>query len=181
MFGFVFGTLCLFGLFATLRRRRMWGHAYGWGGHGFGGHGWGSHGFGGHGFAPFAAYPPWARRRGRSAYWLRQIFEQMDTTPGQEKAIVKSIESFKEHMAVSRNELHDVRKQVAQALGGDVLDESVLSAALDRVEELIARTKLELTTALTEVHASLDGRQRKELAELISEGLVGRRFGYERF
>ena len=48
--------------------------------------------------------------------------------------------------------------------------EAVLSAALEKVDSLMARTKLELTTALTEIHASLDGEQRRELAELIAEG-----------
>jgi Spy/CpxP family protein refolding chaperone len=177
MFGFVFGTICLIGLFATLRRRAMWSYAYGMG-------------YGGYRSA-FYGYPPWARHRhghgyGRGysprSFWLRSVFEQLDTTPGQEKAIVKSIDGLTDHMASSRRELGEVRKEVAQALGGDVLDESVLTAALERVEDLIAKTKLELVQALTAIHASLDGKQRRELAELISDGLPrGGHYGFSRF
>jgi Spy/CpxP family protein refolding chaperone len=172
MFGFVFGTVCLVALFATLRRRHMWGYAHGFG-HGHHHH----HGF--HGYRR----DPWMYRPGgfggqRGRYWLRAVFEQMNTTPGQEKAIVKSIDMFAEHMASGRHELVEVRKQVAQALGGDELDESVLSAALDRVEDLIAKTKLDLVQTLTDIHASLDGKQRKELAELISDGMLRPRYGF---
>jgi uncharacterized membrane protein len=175
MIGFVFGTVCLVALLATVRRRHMWSHyAYGMGHHGF------HHGHGHYGF------PPWARQArvrygSRKSYWVHALFEQLDTTPGQEKAILKSMETFTEQMAHGRTELVAVRKQVAQALGGDQLDESVLSAALEKVEDLIAKTKLELTHTLTEIHASLDGQQRKLLAELISDGLTPRNFGFGRF
>jgi uncharacterized membrane protein len=98
------------------------------------------------------------------------LFERLDTTPGQEKVIMKGLDSITDQMESGRRELRDVRRQVAQALGGDVLDEAVLSAALEKVDSLMAKTKLELTTALTEIHAALDGEQRRELAELIAEG-----------
>ncbi|MEY4575748.1 MAG: hypothetical protein RL701_451, partial [Pseudomonadota bacterium] len=159
---------------ATVRRRHMWSHyAYGMSY----GHHHGHYGF-----------PPWAhglqrrrRQTSRKSYWVHALFEQLDTTPGQEKAILKSMETFTEQMAHGRGELVAVRKQVAQALGGDELDESVLSAALEKVEDLIVKTKLELTQTLTEIHASLDGQQRKLLAELIADGLTPRNFGFERF
>jgi len=170
MFGFVFGTLCLIGLFALLRRRHHYRFAhYACGpGHGFG-------------YVAPSGDSPWVRRsRRRRGDWIRDMFEQLDTTPGQEKAILKSIEALRQQMTNGRSELDAVRKQVAQALGGDELDETILSAALERVEDLIAQTKLELMRALTEVHASLDGNQRKELAEMIADGFVPRRYNYER-
>ena len=157
MFGVFFGTLCLVGLFATLKHRR---HGYAFGGpFGFGRH---SH----------YGRPPWAERfaRERKRWWLRSLFERLDTTPGQEKLIMKGIDAVTDQMETGRRELRDVRRQVAQALGGDVLDEAVLGAALERVETLMAQSKLELTHALTEIHAALDGEQRRELAELIAEG-----------
>ena len=157
MFGVFFGTLCLVGLFATLKHRR---HGYAFGGP----FGLGRHSHYGH--------PPWAERfaRERRRWWLRGLFERLDTTPGQEKVIMKGIDAVTDQMETGRRELRDVRRQVAQALGGDVLDEAVLSTALERVEDLMAKSKLELTHALTEIHAALDGEQRRELAELIAEG-----------
>ena len=173
MIGFVFGTVCLVLLFAKLRRRHYGYYAYGMG------RGYGDHG-------AYYGYPPWVShvrdfRYGRhrhTRFWLRAAFERLETTPGQEKAIMKSIHGFEEHLLHGRSELTDVRKQVAQALGGDELDETILSAALERVEDLIAKTKLDLAQMLTEIHASLDGQQRKALAELVADGFSRRSFGF---
>lgn len=166
MFGLFFGTVCLFLLIGTLRHRH-----YAWG------YGWGRH-FGHYHYG----HPPWGGfRHARRRFFIRSLFEQLDTTPGQEKAIVKTIGTLTEHLANSREELQDVRKQVAQALGGDVLDESALTAALDRVEGLIRKAKGELAEALQEVHGSLDGTQRRMLAEFIAEGMAHPGFRYGRF
>jgi len=165
MFGVFFGIVCLVGLFATLRHGR-YGYAFG------GPFGFRRHGHYGH--------PPWAARfaREKRRWFLRNLFERLDTTPGQEKVIMKGIDAISDQMETGRRELRDVRRQVAQALGGDVLDEAVLGSALERVEDLMAKTKLELTQALMEVHAALDGEQRRELAELIAEGPRGRDYRY---
>jgi uncharacterized membrane protein len=174
MIGFVFGTVCLVLLLAKLRRRAHYGaYAYGMG------RGCGDYG-------AYYGYPPWARRvrdfgngrHQRTRLWLRAAFERLETTPGQEKAIMKSVHGFEEQLLHGRGELTEVRKQVAQALGGDELDETILSAALVRVEDLIAKTKLDLAQMLTEIHASLDGQQRKALAELVAEGVSRRSFGF---
>jgi Spy/CpxP family protein refolding chaperone len=161
MFGFIFGTVCLFVLIGTLRRGRR---GYAWR-RGFYGHHHG-HEYGGR------------RRAGRSRFATRWLFEQLDTTPGQEKAIVRTIDALRENMVQGRDELTHMRRDVAQAIGGDVLDQSALDAAAGRVEGMIAKAKSELTQALIEVHTTLDGRQRKELAELIVEGPSRSGMGY---
>lgn len=173
MLGFVFGTVCLLVLVAKLRRRAHYGYAYGMG-------------RGACDAGAYYGYPPWAgRMRGmghgrhaRMRLWLRGLFERLETTPGQEKAIMKSIHGLEERLVDGRGELREVRKQVAQALGGDELDETILSAALVRVEDLIAKTKLDLVQMLTDIHASLDGRQRKELAEIVAEGMGPTSLGF---
>jgi hypothetical protein len=167
MFGFLFGTLCLFGIFATLRHARYgyFGHGAGWGG-------------------------DWGRRRhgsGRGRGWRRPrflarwMFERLDTTPGQEKAITRTIEDLRDQVISGRGEFVTARKEVAQAIGGDVLDAEVLNSALGRVERLLVKTKADFTHALTDVHSVLDGRQRKELAELIADGPAGFGYGYGRY
>jgi len=158
MFGFIIGTVCLIALASTLR------HQYGFA--------WGC-GYGGRNFSRFGG-PPWAARQGRQRWFLRRVFEQLDTTPGQEKVIVKHVDGLMDHMASGRRELTDVRREVAQVLRGETVDEASLHAALVKVEDLLAKTKLELTQALTEIHASLDPEQRRDLADMLSYGPRGR-------
>jgi Spy/CpxP family protein refolding chaperone len=168
MFGLIFGMVCLFALIHTLR------HHYGFA--------WG-YGYGGRGRGRCGGGPPWSRasggagrgfREGRQRWFLRRLFEQLDTTPGQEKVIVKHVDSWMDNVATGRRELTDVRRQVAQALQGEALDEASLNAALEKVDDMLAKTKLELTQALSEIHASLDPHQRRELADLLSYGPRGR-------
>jgi Spy/CpxP family protein refolding chaperone len=172
MFGFLFGMLCLFGLFASLRHARYGycGQGGGWGG------GWGQrrHGFG------FGFGSGRGRGRRRPRFLARWLFEQLDTTPGQERAISRTMDDLREHVSSGRGEFTTARKEVAQAFGGDVLDAEVLNGALGRIEALLAKTKADFSQALLDVHSVLDGRQRKELAELIAEGPENFRYGYGR-
>jgi len=168
--------LCLIvvaiGAFAFFKAAR---HRYAWGAYGScGGPFFGS--FGSRIWGDYSS--PWARGRFRRAHsrrarwrarrWLEALFERLDTSPRQERTIVDAMDKFWDHLTEGRSELSAVRKQVAEALASDQLDEGALGAALARVEDLIAKTKLELANVLTEVHASLDGEQRKELAGLLS-------------
>jgi Spy/CpxP family protein refolding chaperone len=171
MFGLIIGTLCLVALIGTVRRARYGYFAYGH--HGYGrGFGYG-HGLRGH-------CGPWQMQRSRTRWPLRWIFERLDTTPGQEKAIAKSLEELRDNVREGRTEIVQARKEVAEALGGDVLDQDVMKGALDRVEGLLQKTRAELTQTLVEVHTALDGSQRKELAELIAGGWPRSAHGYGR-
>jgi hypothetical protein len=157
MFGILIGTICLFALFGVLRRGRY--HYFG------------------HGYGPHRDYGRWGRRRTGQRLALRWLFEELDTTPGQEKAILRSVETLRENLSGGRGEFDLARKEVAEALGGDVLDESILTAALARVDGLLAKARSELFQALSDVHAALDGNQRKALAEMIAD-FRGHRLGY---
>jgi Spy/CpxP family protein refolding chaperone len=158
MFGFIMGTVCLLALAATLRHH----YGYAWScGHG--------------GMYERVGRGPFGGRQQRQRWMLRRVFEQLDTTPGQEKVIVKHVDGWLDQAATGRRELADVRRQVAQALSADVLDEATLSAALQRVDDMLAKAKLDLAQALTEIHASLDPQQRRDLADLLSYGPRGRR------
>lgn len=171
MFGLFFGTLCLLGLIAMMRRRHFahyafahglgYGHGpFGWRGHG---HGYGyGHGYGGHG-------------PGRAHRARRFLFEVLDTTPGQEKVIKQAADNVLDAMDGAGDELQAARKDLAAALGGDVLDEAALRAAIDRALAVVQKAATELTQVLPAVHGALDGQQRKRLAELIAEGRRGLR------
>jgi hypothetical protein len=179
MLGLFFGTLCLLALVATLRRRRFarfafaqgfhgYGHGpFGWRGHGHG-HGYGydhGHGHGGYGM----------RGSGRGHRARRFLFELLDTTPGQEKVITQAADNVLAGMDGAGDELQAARKDLAAAIGGDVLDEAALRAAFDRGLAVAQKLATELTQVLPAVHGALDGEQRKRLAEAIAEGRRGLR------
>jgi Spy/CpxP family protein refolding chaperone len=174
MLGLFFGTLCLIALIATVRRRRFAHYAFARGfGYGHGPFGWHGHGYGhghGHGHGYGGGYGPGRGHRAR-----RFVFEMLDTTPGQEKVIVQAADNVLDAMDGAGDELQAARKELAAAIGGDVLDEAALRAALDRALAVAQKAATELTQVLPSVHAALDGQQRKRLAELIAEGRRGLR------
>jgi Spy/CpxP family protein refolding chaperone len=151
MFGFFFGTACLAGLIFALRRSR-WHH-----GHGH------SHGRGGR----------WSWR-GR----MRWLFERLDTSPGQEKVFVKAADELTEAFEKMKDELRTARSAIAQALRGEQFDAASLRELYEKHDALIAQLRETLRTAMSQVHESLDARQRRELADLIEHGLGYGRGGH---
>src|SRR4051812_15140948 len=142
MFGFVFGTICLFVLLNSMRWR-------------FAGYGWG---YGHHRFGHWHG-PPW--RGGRFRHGVaRHLMARLDTTPGQEKAIRQALETLRYNLTDARDEVRAVGRDLAQALGGDELDEQALSGALAKQEAFVNRARGEIVHAMRTVHQTLDGRQR---------------------
>jgi hypothetical protein len=175
MLGLFIGTLCLFALLATLRRRR-YAYFMGYGPHPFWGHGpracgrsrsyhdlerdWGFRG---------------RRERGRRVF-MYDMFRRLDTTPGQEKEIVRLVEGARQRVGETLHELAGARHELAAALGSEVLDGAALDAAFRRGGELFANLGGELQRALSGIHEALDPEQRRQLAELIADGSFGARF-----
>jgi hypothetical protein len=150
MFGLIVGTLCLLALIATLRRRRyyayraVFGHHYGLWGYG--------------------------RRGGRPRQLVHMLFAQLDTTPGQEKAIVAGLETLRERMAGTRRELDAVCRELAVIVGGAVFDQGAYDAVKARADDLYGRFSADLRGLLELVHDTLDADQRRKFAELIHDG-----------
>ena len=159
MLGIIFGTLCLVALVSTVRRRHDGHFAYGPAWH---------EGF--HDAHEFASVPRLHRRwRGRRN-WLRALFTRLDTTPGQEKAVVALLEAARERARASRGVLRDARREVAALLGSDVLDREALEAAMVRPGQVADELQQEVVTLLAAVHELLDDRQRRVLGELLAHG-----------
>ena len=158
MLGIIFGTLCLVALVATVRRR--------------------------HG--SFAYRPAWhpgfddvygvghpsrfARRRLGRRNMLRALFARLDTTPGQEKAIVALLDGAWERARASRSELREAQREVGALLGSAVLERAALESALAHPRRLVDDYQQELTTLLIAVHEHLDDKQRRVLGELTADG-----------
>ena len=145
MFGFVIGTLCLFLLVGVLRRRH---------GHG----GWRSHCHGGHhrGYGPRA--------------FLWRLLRRIDATPAQEKVFRDEAEGLRETARGLKGELHASGRDLAAALRDENLDRQKLEGIYRKQDELLAALRQRLTDSLGRVHATLDTRQRNELADLLERG-----------
>ncbi len=146
MFGFLFGTACLIGIFAVVRGRRRWhGHGY-WGG-------------GGRGRGPFG---------GRGV--LYGVLSRLDTTPGQEKAIGAAVDEFVDSVRKGRGTLKQTREALAQAVRGETFDESKLREAFVAQDAALDEAREAAVASAQKIHEVLDERQRKALADLIESG-----------
>ncbi len=142
MLGFIFGTVCLIAFIAVWRRR--WSR------------GW-------HG----ARFGRW-RQAGRGRYFgLYRLFEELDTSPGQEKAIRSAVAELRGTLGGLRPGLNETKSSVATALANETFDgaglESVIGA---RVAEL-SGVGSALAVAIGKVHDALDAEQRRRLARFI--------------
>lgn len=145
MLGFLFGTACLVGLIAMIKRSRggRWGHRY---------HG---RGFG---------------RRGM----LNRLFYRLETSPSQEKAIMGAFEEVEVAVRGLRPELDATRADVASVLKEEQFDAERLGAAFARHDEAFRKVQAAVGGALAKVHGALDREQRERLAELVEQRMFGR-------
>lgn len=162
MLGFLFGTACLIGLFKVAR-----GSCHGYGGGGRCGPG----GFGG----PFAG---WRRGGPRSRgfgprFFLRAIFERLETTPGQEKVIVQAADELRDTFGKAKTELRGTRADFARVFRGDVVDEAALSDIFVKHDTVISATRRSAVEAVRKAHEALTEEQRSQVADFIERGRDG--------
>jgi Spy/CpxP family protein refolding chaperone len=145
MLGFIVGTVCLIGLVKVLRRGRGW------------------HGHWGHGSCS-----------GRSSYgggprrWLmRSLFERLETTPGQEKAIVAALDELREEKKLVREEAEQTRADLARVIASGLVDDTSLEETFARHDRLLAQLRVSFVEALKQATEALDERQRKQLGDLL--------------
>ncbi|HEY8038263.1 MAG TPA: periplasmic heavy metal sensor [Polyangiaceae bacterium] len=160
MLGFIIGTVCLIGLVRVLRRGRGWHGRFGYGGHGYG-----------HGYGP-------TRGSGGPRWFLRSAFERLETTPGQEKAIMAALDELRENRRVVRDEAVQTRADFARAVSSGLVDDSTLEETFARHDRLLAQLRVSFVEAVKKITEALDERQRKQVADLLEGGLFnGGRWG----
>lgn len=165
MLGFLFGTVCLIAMVKLIRGPRWgrWGHArLGYGGCGpaacgpGGGPGWG--GWGRRGWGPGPG--------GGRGFFLRSLFERLETTPGQERVITGALDELR----AAAKQVRDPQKglgDLAAALRAESFDEAAAAKFSVEAEEAFATIRTAALDALRKVHEALDDRQRKLLADWI--------------
>jgi Spy/CpxP family protein refolding chaperone len=145
MIGFIIGTVCLIGLVKVLRRGRGW--------HGRWGHG----GYGSHS----------GRMGGPRRWFLRSIMERLETTPGQEKAIVAAIDELRDDRKLVREEAEQTRADLARVVSSGLVDDAAFEETFARHDRLLAQLRVAFVESLKKATEALDERQRKQVAELL--------------
>jgi Spy/CpxP family protein refolding chaperone len=119
--------------------------------------------------------PGWGHEggwRGVGPRWfLRSLFERLETTPGQEKAIVAALDELRENRRVIREEMHQTREDVARVVAGGLVDDGALEETFHRHDRLAAQLRVAFVEALRKVTEPLDEGQRKKVARFLEEGM----------
>ncbi len=106
---------------------------------------------------------------------MRGVLERLQTTPGQEKAIVAAVDEARETMRSLRGEADLSRQDLARAFTASSFDAELLGHTFARHDEAIETARKAAIGALAKIHDALDERQRAELADLVAKGP---RFGF---
>ncbi len=181
MLGFLIGTVCLVGLIRMVRRGRRWGHGgpsfAGYGGceagHACDRHGDDRRGYGESGPDFFGGEGPgrrrWRRGFGRNAI-LRAVFERLDTSPGQEKAIRAALAELRVVAKSVKDDVKGTRADIARAMRGEHLGDEALADVSARLTVASEAMRRAAADALSKVHEALDEQQRASLADFIESG-----------
>jgi Spy/CpxP family protein refolding chaperone len=166
MLGFILGAACVIGV-GRMLRRRAWHGRFGYGGHDGGCQGHGGYGMRFRGVGPF-----------RSGRWaLRALFERLETTPGQERAILSALDELRENRKVVRDELKQTKGDLARAIEGGLIDDASLEESFARHDRLLAQLRVGFVEALKKMTEALDEPQRKQLAQWLEGGFFRRGWG----
>ena len=124
-----------------------------------------------HGYHGHHGYHRFRRGRGRfgrSVMW--HVFERLDTTPGQEKAIRSELEGLWERAHAVKGAFRQTGDDLGQAMRGGEFDRAAADAGLGAQEQALRELREAFLSALGRIHEVLDPRQREILADLLESG-----------
>lgn len=145
MLGFIIGAVSAIVLIKVFRHGRRWHRHWGYGSPGLHAHRYG----------------------GRRRWLLRAIFERLETTPGQEKAIVGALDELRENRQVVREEAQQTREELARVVAGGLVDDAALEETFARHNRLLAQLRVSFLEALKKAVEALDEVQRKQVADIL--------------
>lgn len=119
-------------------------------------------GRGGYGYGRFGGGP--------RNWMLRRLFQQLDTTPGQEKVIANAFENAQRVMWQTRSQFFNSRSSFAAAMRGETFDGAAVGAAFDAQQASLDEVKKALKEGMQAIHEALNPEQRARLAELVEFG-----------
>ena len=109
---------------------------------------------------------------------LYRVFQELETSAGQEKAIRQAVHEVFEDAKRYREQWQLSRKDIAHALKQESFDQQALDMALSRHDDDLVKARRQSVDLLSRLHAVLDTRQRDKLARFVESG--GPHFGLGR-
>lgn len=184
MFGFVFGTLCLFGLMGMFgaARHQRWHHAHagcGDGRHGFrGGRGWGGprggwdRGWGWDGGPPEEGGYKFTNEGPRGDAFAKAAAEmakrKLRIDDDQEDLVDHAFADLRTALRDLSATMKDTREPLAGAFRGEKVDDAAIATAFAQHDEAIARARKDVVSSLKQIHAVLTPEQRQVASEWLS-------------
>ena len=157
--GLLLGALAAFAIFKIARFARYGGCGGGWGGGRWRG-GWRHHSHHRHG--------------GGGPWFLRWLFEDLETTPSQERNIKETFADLREKAKDTKAEWKNSVEDLASALTADELDHEKVGEAWVKQDKALDTIRMAAIEALGKIHGTLDATQRERLAEIIRRRASGR-------
>jgi hypothetical protein len=102
--------------------------------------------------------------------FLWRLLRRIDATPAQEKVFRDEADGFWEAAGGLREGLKASRRDLALAMRDEELDKQKLAAMFRKQDEMLGGLRERLSASLGRVHATLDSRQRSQLADLLERG-----------
>jgi Spy/CpxP family protein refolding chaperone len=99
---------------------------------------------------------------------MRWLFERLETTPGQERAIGDAVARLRTEQLAIREEFSLTRADLARVVEGALIDETALEETFARHDRLLAQVRIGWVEALKTACEALDPRQRKEMANILA-------------
>ena len=106
---------------------------------------------------------------------MYRVLDRLDTSPGQDKAILGAIDDLRDSAVSARRDLPDLKKQVAEALRAETFDEHAFQAIFDEPLGRLNKLRDELTRTAATIHETLTPKQRDRLYDLVQSST---RWGY---
>ena len=104
------------------------------------------------------------------------MFEELDTSPGQEKAIRGALGELRGAFAALRPQLVETRQSLAAALTSEPFDTAALERSLQGRLVEASNVGPAVVSTLAKIHDALDADQRKRLARLVNALPYGHAF-----
>jgi Spy/CpxP family protein refolding chaperone len=105
-------------------------------------------------------------RRG-GFFGLYRLFDELDTSPGQEKAIRSALTELRSSVTAMRPHLEQTRRSVSSAFSSETFDSGALESSLDAHAAEASSLTRALVVAIGKTYDALDPDQRRRVARFV--------------